>query len=119
VTTLVVQVSGCRARQDAPVEYWVSDGTGEGTAGKNGVVCRPLPHPALEPLPADAKQRSSNVFGPSYDRPDVVARGVMLPELRVGDFLAIDSAGCHPLAGAAGVGAVDRVPVFYAFSEEC
>lgn len=43
---------------------------------------------------------ASNVWGPTCDSADVVARGLPLPDLQVGDWLAFSDAGAYTVAGA-------------------
>ena len=43
---------------------------------------------------------ASTVFGPTCDSIDVVARSVLLPKLKVGDFLYFQNMGAYTMAAA-------------------
>ena len=57
-----------------------------------------LPSPSLPPL--DNALIRSTVFGPTCDSMDCVFKDVMLPQLRVGDWLLFPCFGAYTLAGA-------------------
>ena len=58
-----------------------------------------LPGPSLPPLEDTTMQRST-IFGPTCDSMDGVFKDVMLPQLRVGDWLLFPHFGAYTLAGA-------------------
>jgi ornithine decarboxylase len=125
VGTLAVAINGVRphsTRQELPspasspprdaVDYFLSDGVygslnsiiyddarlaflplrvvdrgGEGGEGEGGEATPPTTH-------------ASTLYGPTCDSADIVARGVPLPRLGVGDFLMCPRASAYSIAGA-------------------
>jgi ornithine decarboxylase len=87
---------------DAFCDYLISDGL---YGSFNCVVydgAKPrawlLPSPTLPPLETNLIR--STVFGPTCDSMDCVFKDVMLPQLRVGDWMLFPNFGAYTLAGA-------------------
>ena len=49
---------------------------------------------------AGRERRESNVWGPTCDSVDIVAKGILLPELEIGDCLAFRDVGAYTVSGA-------------------
>eukprot|EP00052_Salpingoeca_macrocollata_P011590 m.89441 g.89441 ORF g.89441 m.89441 type:complete len:510 (-) comp18121_c1_seq1:128-1657(-) len=86
------------------MEYWISDGL---YGSFNGVIYDHavprawlMPSPSLPPLENPSTLVRSTVFGPTCDSLDVVFKDVLLPKLRIGDWLLFPSFGAYSLAGA-------------------
>lgn len=86
------------------VEYWISDGL---YGSLNCVIYDHavprawlLPSPTLPPMENGSTLIRSTVFGPTCDSLDVVFRDVLLPHLRVGDWLLFPFFGAYSIAGA-------------------
>jgi len=59
-------------------------------------------HPDNRDGTTDGTLYASTVFGPTCDSIDVIARSVLLPELRVGDWLYFENMGAYTSAAASG-----------------
>ena len=64
----------------------------------------------------DINLYSSTLFGPSCDSIDVVARSVLLPKLKVGDWLYFQNMGAYTSAAASSFNGFDPSPKFYVCS---
>lgn len=85
-------------------EYWISDGL---YGSFNNIIYDHavprawlMPSPQLGPIENPTTLIRSTVFGPSCDSLDVVFKDVLLPKLRVGDWLLFPCFGAYSLAGA-------------------
>lgn len=85
-------------------EFWISDGL---YGSLNNIIYDStvprawiVPSPELGPLPNPAERMLATVYGPTCDSLDVVFKDVMLPELRVGDWLLFPYFGAYSWAGA-------------------
>ncbi|KAL3908897.1 MAG: hypothetical protein SGILL_008306 [Bacillariaceae sp.] len=59
---------------------------------------------------------ASTVFGPTCDSIDVVARSVLLPKLKVGDFLYMNNMGAYTMAAASSFNGFEPTDRFYVCS---
>jgi ornithine decarboxylase len=59
---------------------------------------------------------ASTVFGPTCDSIDVVARSVLLPKLKVGDFLYMNNMGAYTMAAASSFNGFVPTEKFYVCS---
>mmetsp|Transcript_40292 Transcript_40292/g.115775 ORF Transcript_40292/g.115775 Transcript_40292/m.115775 type:complete len:687 (-) Transcript_40292:40-2100(-) len=59
---------------------------------------------------------ASTVFGPTCDSIDVVARSVLLPRLKVGDFLYMNNMGAYTMAAASAFNGFTPTEKFYVCS---
>ncbi|KAG7340727.1 orn/DAP/Arg family decarboxylase [Nitzschia inconspicua] len=64
----------------------------------------------------DRKLFASTVFGPTCDSIDVVARSVLLPKLKVGDFLYMNNMGAYTMAAASSFNGFVPTDKFYVCS---
>ena len=64
----------------------------------------------------DINLYSSTIFGPSCDSIDVVARSVLLPKLKVGDWLYFQNMGAYTSAAASSFNGFDPSAKFYVCS---
>jgi diaminopimelate decarboxylase len=72
-----------------------------------------------EGQPFDDNNRSlyaSTVFGPTCDSIDVIARSVLLPKLKVGDFLYFQNMGAYTMAAASSFNGFEPSEKFYVCS---
>ncbi|KAJ1452429.1 pyridoxal-dependent decarboxylase [Pelagophyceae sp. CCMP2097] len=97
------EVAAAEVRAEDVCDYLISDGL---YGSFNCVVydgAKPrawlVPGPTLPPMESTALIRST-VFGPTCDSMDCVFKDVMLPQLRVGDWLLFPHFGAYTLAGA-------------------
>ena len=76
-----------------------------------------LPGPNLPPM--DTVLMRSTVFGPTCDSMDCVFKDVMLPQLRVGDWLLFPHFGAYTLAGATNFNGIQNAnpSLFYVCSQ--
>jgi ornithine decarboxylase len=59
---------------------------------------------------------SSTIFGPTCDSIDVVSRSVLLPKLKVGDWLYFQNMGAYTMAAASSFNGFDPTEKFYVCS---
>lgn len=59
---------------------------------------------------------ASTVFGPTCDSIDIVARSVLLPKLKVGDFLYMNNMGAYTMAAASSFNGFTPAEKFYVCS---
>lgn len=96
--TLVTQIIGKRVRQGRH-QYFINDGTYQ------SFNCMMYDHAQLLPedessevgiITSDRRERySSDLFGQTCDGIDQIASGIYLPDLRVGDWIAVPSMGAY------------------------
>jgi hypothetical protein len=66
--------------------------------------------------PAQRNLFASTVFGPTCDSIDVIARSVLLPKLKVGDFLYMNNMGAYTMAAASSFNGFEPTDRFYVCS---
>jgi ornithine decarboxylase len=103
------------ASADLRYLYYVNDGV----YGSFNCIffdhAHPTPLPLNEPA-AHAATFPSNVFGPTCDSLDVIARNTALPELHVGDWLYFESMGAYTTAAASAFNGFKTTSMFYVYS---
>lgn len=119
--TMVSQIFGRRLRYRSngqkDIHYWITDGL------YGSMNCVIYDHASLKPYPLKYNQDSeetytTTLFGPTCDGLDTVARDIMLPEMKNGDWIGFHDMGAYTIAGAADFNSikVSSVKFWYIFT---
>ena len=68
------------------------------------------------PLEQDRLLYASTVFGPTCDSIDVIARSVLLPKLKIGDWLYFQNMGAYTMAAASSFNGFEPTVIMYVCS---
>eukprot|EP01102_Stenamoeba_stenopodia_P009754 TRINITY_DN288_c0_g1_i1.p1 TRINITY_DN288_c0_g1~~TRINITY_DN288_c0_g1_i1.p1 ORF type:complete len:310 (+),score=66.02 TRINITY_DN288_c0_g1_i1:714-1643(+) len=94
------------------IRYYIDDGV----YGSFNCIFFDHQHPMPIPLSSNHREAAyylANVFGPTCDSLDLVAKEVLLPELEVGEWLVFENMGAYTTAAASSFNGFRTIRTFY------
>ncbi|KAF1508486.1 Antizyme inhibitor 2, partial [Eudyptula albosignata] len=123
VTSAFAFAASITAMEEVPAEQPGSDGRWDGGTGPPVGPSPPEPSPCSPPRGRVWRQeephhplRSSSLRGPPGHAEDLIADGLELPELQVGDWLIFEDMGAYTIATSSLLGGCPQPQITYAMS---